>query len=69
MLEQGISSATLGIRNNLLNIFAADAAREKADKQWSRQQVDLRMAKQRALLKIGLSHNDADSAFGLVTVA
>ena len=67
--EQVIYSATLGIRINLFDGFAADAAREKAVKQRSRQQDALRLAQQRALLEIGAARNDAESARERINVA
>ncbi len=60
--EQAIFSATLGIRINLFDGFAADAARGKAVKQRSRQQDALRLANQRALLEIATARNDATIA-------
>jgi outer membrane protein TolC len=60
--EQTIFSATLGIRINLFDGFAADAAREKAVKQRSRQQDALRLAQQRALLEISTARNDVTVA-------
>lgn len=67
--EQAIFSATLGIRINLFDGFAADAAREKAVKQRSRQQDALNLAQQRALLEIGAARNDAESARERITAA
>jgi outer membrane protein TolC len=56
--EQAIYSATVGIRINLFDGFAAEAAHEKAVKQRSRQQDALRLAQQRALLEIATARND-----------
>lgn len=60
--EQAIYSATLGIRVNLFDGFAADAARGRAVKQRSRQQDAVRLSQQRALLEITTARNDATIA-------
>lgn len=60
--EQAIYSATVGIRVNLFDGFASQAAHEKAVKQRSRQQDALRMAEQHALLEIRTARNDAGIA-------
>jgi outer membrane protein TolC len=56
--EQAIYGATVGIRINLFDGFAADAAKEKAIRGRSKQQDTLRFAEQRALLEIATARND-----------
>lgn len=67
--EQAIYSATLGIRVNLFDGFAAQAAREKAVKQRSKQQDMLRLAEQRARLEIATARNDVGTARERISVA
>ena len=67
--EQTIYSATLGIRVNLFDGYASQAARERAVKERSKQQDALRMAEQRALLEIRTARNDADVAKERIKVA
>lgn len=67
--EQVMYSASLGIRVNLFDGFTANAVREKAVKQRSRQQDALRLAQQRALLEIATARNDAQSARERINVA
>lgn len=67
--EQAIFSATLGIRVNLFDGYASQAAREKAVKQRSKQQDMLRLAEQRALLEIRTARNDAAVAKERIKVA
>ncbi|OGU15965.1 MAG: hypothetical protein A2076_04825 [Geobacteraceae bacterium GWC2_53_11] len=66
--EQAIYSATLGIRVNLFDGFAAQASRERAVKQRSKQQDLLRLAEQRARLEIATARNDAATAHERITV-
>lgn len=66
--EQAIYSATVGIRVNLFDGFAAQAARERAVKQRSKQQDLLRLAEQRARLEIATARNDADTAHERISV-
>lgn len=66
--EQTIYSATLGIRVNLFDGFAAQASRERAVKQRSKQQDLLRLAEQRARLEIATARNDAATARERITV-
>ena len=56
--EQVIISATLGIRVNLFDGYASQAAHERAVKQRSKQLDVLRMAEQRAQLEIRTARND-----------
>ena len=56
--EQVVFSASLGVRINLFDGFASDAAHEKAVKQRSKQQDALRLTEQRALLEISTARND-----------
>lgn len=67
--EQAIYSATLGIRINLFDGYAARAAHEKALKQRSKQQDVLKLAEQRAQLEIATSRNDAGVAKERIKVA
>lgn len=66
--EQTIYSATVGLRVNLFDGFASQAAHEKAVKQRSKQQDALRMAEQRALLEIASARNDARVAKERISV-
>lgn len=66
--EQVILSATLGIRINLFDGYASQAAHEKAVKQRSKQLDVLRMAEQRAQLEIRTARNDMDVAKERITV-
>jgi len=66
--EQAIYSATLGIRVNLFDGFAAQASRERAVKQRSKQQDLLRLAEQRARLEIATARNDVGTAHERITV-
>lgn len=68
MREQAIYSATLGLRVNLFDGFASQAAHERAVKQRSKQQDSLRMAEQRALLEIATARNDARIAKEQISV-
>lgn len=67
--EQTIFSATLGIRVNLFDGYAARAARGRAVKERSKQQDTLRLAEQRALLEIGTARNDAGVAKERIAVS
>jgi len=67
--EQAIYSATLGIRVNLFDGYASQAARERAVKERSKQQDALRLTEQRALLEIRTARNDADVAKERIRVA
>lgn len=67
--EQAIYSATLGIRINLFDGFAAQAAHEKAVRQRSKQQDALRLSEQRALFEITTARNDANVAKEQIGVA
>ncbi|GAC1468953.1 MAG: TolC family protein [Desulfuromonadaceae bacterium] len=67
--EQAIFSATLGIRVNLFDGYASQAAREKAVKQRSKQQDTIRLTEQRALLEIRTARNDAGVAKERIGVA
>jgi outer membrane protein TolC len=67
--EQAIVSATLGIRVNLFDGYAAQATRERAVKERSKQQDALRLTEQRALLEIRTARNDADVAKERIRVA
>ena len=67
--EQAIFSSTLGIRINLFDGFAGEAARGKAVKQRARQQDALRLAEQRALLEIATARNDATIAMERIRVS
>lgn len=60
--EQTIYSGTLGVRINLFDGFASQAAHEKAVKQRSKQQDTLRLTEQRAQLEIVTARNDASVA-------
>jgi len=60
--EQTIYSAMIGIRLNLFDGFAADAAREKVVKQRSKQLDTVRLAEQHARLEITTARNDANIA-------
>jgi outer membrane protein TolC len=66
--EQAIYSATLGIRVNLFDGFASQAAHEKAVKQRSKQQDALRLSENRARLEISTARNDAGVAKERITV-
>lgn len=66
--EQAIFSATLGIRVNLFDGFASQAANEKAVKQRSRQQDTVRLTEQRARLEITTARNDAAMAKERISV-
>lgn len=67
--EQAIYSATVGIRVNLFDGYASEAARGKAVKQRSKQQDALRLTEQRALLEITSARNDANLAKEQIAVA
>lgn len=67
--EQAIYSATLGIRVNLFDGFASQAAHEKAVRQRSKQQDALRLSEQHALLEIATDRNDANVAKEQISVA
>ena len=60
--EQAIYSATLGIRVNLFDGFASQAAHERAVKQRSKQQDAVRLTEQRAQLEITSARNDTSVA-------
>ncbi len=67
--EQAIFSATLGIRINLFDGYASQAARERAVKERSKQQDNFRLTEQRALLEIRTARNDAAVAKERIKVA
>ncbi len=67
--EQAIFSATLGIRVNLFDGYASQAARERAVKERSKQLDALRLSEQRALLEIRTARNDAAVARERIKVA
>ena len=67
--EQAIYSATIGIRVNLFDGYASEAARSTAVKQRSKQQDALRLTEQRALLEITTARNDANLAQKQIAVA
>ncbi|MDD2899142.1 MAG: TolC family protein [Desulfuromonadaceae bacterium] len=67
--EQAIYSATLGIRINLFDGFASDAAHQKAVSSRSKQQEALRLTEQRAQLEIATARNDADVAQKRIAVS
>jgi len=67
--EQTIYSATVGIRVNLFDGSASEAARSKAVKQRSKQQDALRLTEQRAQLEITSARNDANMAKEQIAVA
>jgi outer membrane protein len=67
--EQAIYSATLGIRVNLFDGYASQAAHERAVKQRSKQQDALRLTEQRARLEITTARNDASIAKERIGVA
>jgi outer membrane protein TolC len=67
--EQVIYSATLGIRVNLFDGYAAQAAHEKAVKQRSKQQDTVRLAEQNARLEIATARNDSGVAKERIGVA
>jgi outer membrane protein TolC len=60
--EQAIFSATVGLRVNLFDGFASQAAHEKAVKQRSKQQETVRLSEERARLEISAARNDAGTA-------
>lgn len=60
--EQTIYSATLGIRVNLFDGYASQAAHERAVKQRSKQRDAVRLAEQRAQFEITTARNDASVA-------
>ena len=66
--EQAIFSATLGLRINLFDGYASNAARGKAVKQRSKQQDVLRLTEQRAVLEITTARNDAGVAKERISV-
>ncbi|MDU0460693.1 MAG: TolC family protein [Geobacteraceae bacterium] len=67
--EQTIMSATLGLRFNLFDGYASTAAREKATKNRSRIQDNLRLAREQALLEINSARNDITVSKERITVA
>lgn len=67
--EQAIYSATLGIRVNLFDGYASQAAHEKSVKQRSKQQDAVRLSEQRARLEITTARNDTAVAKERITVA
>lgn len=67
--EQTIFSATLGVRVNLFDGFASQAARERAIKERSKQQDALRLSEQRALFEIQTARNDKAVAKERIKVA
>lgn len=67
--EQIIYSATVGIRVNIFDGFAAHAAREKAVRQRSKELDKLRLTEQRAQLEIATSRNDVNIARERIAVA
>lgn len=60
--EQAIFSATLGVRVNLFDGYASQAAHEKAVKQRSKQLDSIKLAEQHAMLEMSTARNDADVA-------
>jgi outer membrane protein TolC len=66
--EQAIFAATLGIRINLFDGYASQAAHEKAVKQRSKMQDAIRLTEQQALLEITTARNDANVAKERITV-
>lgn len=67
--EQAIFAATAGIRLNLFDGYASQAAHERAVKQRSKQQDALRLAEQRAQLEISIARNDASVAQERISVS
>lgn len=67
--EQAIMSATLGIKFNLFDGFASTATREKAIKNRSRIQDNLRLAREQARLEIESARNDAAVSKERISVA
>lgn len=67
--EQAIFSATLGIRVNLFDGYASQAAHEKAVKQHSKQQDAINLTEQRARLEIATARNDTVVAKERIGVA
>jgi outer membrane protein TolC len=67
--EQAIYSATLGLKVNLFDGFASQAARERSVKQRSRQHDALRLAEQRAGLEVASARNDVTVAKERISVA
>jgi len=67
--EQTIMSATLGLRFNLFDGYASTATREKAVKNRSRIQDNLRLAREQALLEINSARNDVAVSKERITVA
>lgn len=66
--EQAIYSATIGIRANLFDGFASQAAHERAVKQRSKQQDAVRLTEQRALFELTTARNDASVAKERISV-
>ncbi len=67
--EQTIMSATLGLKFNLFDGYASTATREKAIKNRSRIQDNLRLAREQALLEINSARNDVAVSKERITVA
>jgi len=67
--EQAIFGATVGIRINLFDGFAAQAAHEKAVRERSKQQEALRLSEQQAQMEITIARNDASVAQERIKVA
>ncbi|MDD2542410.1 MAG: TolC family protein [Desulfuromonadaceae bacterium] len=66
--EQAIYSATVGIRVNLFDGYAAQAVYDRALKKRSQQQDAFRLAEQRAQLEIATARNDANVAQERISV-
>ncbi|MBW4056558.1 MAG: TolC family protein, partial [Proteobacteria bacterium] len=66
--EQAIYSATVGIRINLFDGYAAQAVHDRAVKKRSQQQDALRLTEQRARLEIATARNDANVAQERISV-
>ncbi len=67
--EQAIMSATLGIKFNLFDGFASTATKEKAIKNRSRIQDNLKLAREQARLEIDSARNDAAVSKERISVA
>lgn len=67
--EQAIYSATVGLKVNLFDGYASQAAHERAVKQRSKQTFALRLTEQRAALEIATARNDVTVAKERIEVA
>lgn len=67
--EQAIMSATLGIKFNMFDGFSSTATREKAIKNRSRVQDNLKLAQEQARLEIDSASNDAVVSKKRISVA